>query len=69
MILAYMFLVLLDRHRDVYSALTLAAFFILVDITAPTLLCIFPAFFSGGLGIGLSLAAFNAAMETVALSP
>ena len=31
MILAYMFLVLLDRHRDVYSALTLAALIILVD--------------------------------------
>ncbi len=31
MILAYMFLVLLDRHRDVYSALTLAALLILVD--------------------------------------
>ncbi len=31
MILAYMLLVLLDRHRDVYSALTLAALIILVD--------------------------------------
>ncbi len=31
MILAYMFLVLVDRHRDVYSALALAALIILVD--------------------------------------
>lgn len=30
MILAYMFLILLDRHRDLYSALILAAFLILV---------------------------------------
>jgi competence protein ComEC len=30
MILAYMFLVLLDRHRDIYNALILAAFIILV---------------------------------------
>ena len=62
-------LVLVDRHRDVYSALTLAALLILLDSPAPALCGFFSTFLSGGLGPGLSLPRPFAAVAELASSP
>ncbi len=66
MILAYMVLVLLDRHRDIYSALILAALLILVASPLQLYAISFQLSFLAVWGLAFLSPVLSAALEKLA---